>query len=72
MCCFKVGKEMFMYFGFSFVKELIDLGFDVFLDLKFYDILNIVVKVVIVVVKMGVWMVNVYVFGGVEMMIKVK
>lgn len=39
--------------------------------MKFYDIFNIVVYVVVVVVDLGVWMVNVYVFGGVCMMIVV-
>lgn len=37
--------------------------------MKFYDIFNIVAYVVVVVVDLGVWMVNVYVFGGARMMI---
>lgn len=72
VCKLKVGKEMFIFFGLEFVKLFINKGFDVFLDFKFYDIFNIVVKVCKVVVEMGVWMVNVYVSGGVEMMCKVK
>ena len=36
-CRLKVGKEMFTYFGPEFVKELVDLGFDVFLDLTQLD-----------------------------------
>lgn len=71
-CRLKVGKEMFTYFGPAFVKELIDLGFDVFLDLKFHDIPNTVAKAVTAAAKMGVWMVNVHASGGVEMMIKAK
>lgn len=71
-CRLKVGKEMFTYFGPVFVKELIDLGFDVFLDLKFHDIPNTVAKAVTAAAKMGVWMVNVHASGGVEMMTKAK
>ena len=71
-CRLKVGKEMFTYFGPTFVKELIDLGFDVFLDLKFHDIPNTVAKAVTAAAKMGVWMVNVHASGGFEMMSKAK
>ncbi|TMN72854.1 orotidine-5'-phosphate decarboxylase [Pseudoalteromonas sp. S1727] len=71
-CRLKVGKEMFTYFGPTFVKQLIDLGFDVFLDLKFHDIPNTVAKAVTAAAKMGVWMVNVHASGGVEMMTKAK
>ncbi len=63
---------MFTYFGPSFVKELVDLGFDVFLDLKFHDIPNTVAKAVTAAAKMGVWMVNVHASGGFEMMHKAK
>tara|TARA_B110000196_G_scaffold313525_1_gene320345 strand:+ start:682 stop:1386 length:705 start_codon:yes stop_codon:yes gene_type:complete len=71
-CRLKVGKEMFTYFGPEFVKELIELGFDVFLDLKFHDIPNTVAKAVTAAAKMGVWMVNVHASGGYEMMHKAK
>ena len=71
-CRLKVGKEMFTYFGPAFVKELVDLGFDVFLDLKFHDIPNTVAKAVTAAAKMGVWMVNVHASGGFEMMSKAK
>lgn len=64
-CCLKVGKEMFILLGLQFVCDLYQCGFEVFLDFKFYDIFNIIVCVVVVVVELGVWMVNVYVFGGV-------
>lgn len=71
-CRLKVGKEMFTYFGPQFVKKLIDLGFDVFLDLKFHDIPNTVVKAVTAAAELGVWMVNVHASGGPEMMRKAK
>ncbi|SFD09706.1 orotidine-5'-phosphate decarboxylase [Pseudoalteromonas denitrificans] len=71
-CRLKVGKEMFTYFGPQFVKKLIDLGFDVFLDLKFHDIPNTVAKAVVAAAQMGVWMVNVHASGGPQMMSKAK
>ena len=67
-CRLKVGKEMFTYFGPSFVKELIDLGFDVFLDLKFHDIPNTTANAVAIAADLGVWMVNVHASGGRKMM----
>ncbi len=71
-CRLKVGKEMFTYFGPEFVKKLIALNFDVFLDLKFHDIPNTVAKAVTAAAEMGVWMVNVHASGGPEMMSAAK
>lgn len=71
-CRLKVGKEMFTYFGPEFVKELVNRGFDVFLDLKFHDIPNTVAKAVTAAAELGVWMVNVHASGGLNMMIKAK
>ncbi|WDE03010.1 orotidine-5'-phosphate decarboxylase [Thalassomonas viridans] len=71
-CRLKVGKEMFTYFGPEFVRQLVDKGFDVFLDLKFHDIPNTVAKAVSAAADLGVWMVNVHASGGREMMIKAK
>ena len=71
-CRLKVGKEMFTYFGPEFVKQLVDRGFDVFLDLKFHDIPNTVAKAVKAAAELGVWMVNVHASGGKQMMIKAK
>jgi len=67
-CRLKVGKEMFTYFGPSFVRELIKKDFDVFLDLKFHDIPNTVAKAVKAAAALGVWMVNVHASGGRKMM----
>ena len=67
-CRLKVGKELFTYCGPQLVKDLTSRGFDVFLDLKFHDIPNTVAKAVKAAADLGVWMVNVHVSGGAEMM----
>lgn len=71
-CKLKVGKEMFTHFGPSFVKQLVDRNFDVFLDLKFHDIPNTVAKAVSAAADLGVWMVNVHASGGSKMMSQAK
>jgi len=71
-CRLKVGKEMFTLFGPDWVKYLVDLGFDVFLDLKFHDIPNTVAKAVEAASKLGVWMTNVHASGGGDMMLAAK
>lgn len=67
-CRLKVGKELFTYCGPGIVEALHELGFEVFLDLKFHDIPNTVAKAVKAAADMGVWMVNVHASGGLEMM----
>jgi len=68
LCRLKVGKELFAVSGPQFIKELIDRGFDVFLDLKYHDIPNTVAKAIQAAAKLGVWMVNVHALGGRKMM----
>ncbi len=67
-CRVKIGKELFTRSGPSFVEEVIALGFDVFLDMKYHDIPNTVAKAVLAAAELGVWMVNVHACGGSEMM----
>ncbi|MDX3774750.1 orotidine-5'-phosphate decarboxylase [Chromatiaceae bacterium AAb-1] len=68
LCRLKVGKEMFTRFGPQFVQELHNRKFEVFLDLKFYDIPNTVAKAVKAAADLNVWMVNVHASGGTKMM----
>jgi len=71
-CRLKVGKELFALGGPQFVKQLIDKGFDVFLDLKYHDIPNTVAMACKAAAEMGVWMVNVHALGGRKMMVAAK
>ena len=71
-CRLKVGKEMFTAFGPTFVKKLVTLQFDVFLDLKFHDIPSTVKKAVTAASNLGVWMLNVHALGGAEMIMAAR
>ncbi len=72
LCRVKIGKGMFTRYGPDFVKQVIGLGFDVFLDLKFHDIPNTVYDACRASVDMGIWMLNVHALGGESMMQKAK
>lgn len=60
--------ELFYKEGFVIIMYLKEKGYKIFLDLKFYDILNIVKSVMCSLVSLDVDMVNVYVVGGSSMM----
>jgi len=65
---FKVGLELFTTAGPEIVKKIHGRGKKVFLDLKFHDIPNTVVKASVVVTRLGVSMFNLHASGGFEMM----
>jgi orotidine-5'-phosphate decarboxylase len=68
MCRLKVGKELFTVAGPGLVEQLVERGFDVFLDLKFHDIPKTVASACKAAAQLGVWMVNVHAIGGRRMM----
>jgi len=68
LCKLKIGKELFTTAGPQFVDKVVAQGFDVFLDLKFHDIPNTVMKACHAAAELGVWMTNVHALGGKNMM----
>ena len=71
-CRVKVGKELHLAAGPKVVDDLMRLGYDVFLDLKFHDIPNTVASACRVAASQGVWMVNVHSRGGRRMMLAAR
>ena len=71
-CRLKIGKEIFTHAGPDFIKQIMQKGFDVFLDLKFHDIPNTVAKAIAATADLGVWMTNVHASGGSRMMTAAK
>ena len=63
----KVGSELFTSAGPAFVEDLHKRGFEIFLDLKYCDIPNTVAQAVRSAVGLGVWMTDMHVLGGSEM-----
>ncbi|ALN76220.1 orotidine-5'-phosphate decarboxylase [Staphylococcus agnetis] len=64
----KVGMELFYQTGPSLIKDIKQLGHDIFLDLKLHDIPNTVGKAMAGLAKLEVDLVNVHAAGGTEMM----
>ncbi|MDP8290471.1 MAG: orotidine-5'-phosphate decarboxylase [Candidatus Susulua stagnicola] len=69
---FKIGSITFTKFGPDFVKELVDRGIDVFLDLKLYDIPNTMARASSIITELGCWAFTVHLQAGREALEAVK
>ncbi len=65
---FKVGLELYTACGPALVREIIESGERVFLDLKFHDIPNTVAGAARSAARLGVSIFNLHALGGAEMM----
>ena len=66
---FKIGSQLFTSAGPEAVRQVAQLGADIFLDLKFHDIPNTVAGAVLASAGMpGVQLVNVHALGGSAML----
>lgn len=66
---FKIGSQLFTTAGPEAVRQVAQLGTDIFLDLKFHDIPNTVAGAVLASAAMpGIQLVNVHALGGTAMM----
>lgn len=63
----KVGKQLFMNCGPNIIEKINNFGFEIFLDLKFHDIPNTVSKALQNILKLNIWMTNIHLSGGREM-----
>lgn len=64
----KVGLQMYLKYGDSFVKELADKGYRIFLDLKLFDIPNTVSGAIKSISHLPVELLTIHTLGSNEMM----
>lgn len=64
----KIGLQMYLKYGPDFVKEISNMGFKIFLDLKLYDIPNTVSSAISSLSNLPISMLTIHTSGGREMM----
>ncbi|MCF4150359.1 orotidine-5'-phosphate decarboxylase [Dethiosulfovibrio sp. F2B] len=64
----KIGPRLFALGGVHFVKEMVDYGFKVFLDLKLHDIPNTIRLAVEAFGGIGLWSLTLHAAGGRRML----
>ena len=64
----KIGLQLFTAYGPDLVREIADMGFRIFLDLKLHDIPNTVAKSVRNIGRLPVELLTLHASGGAEMM----
>jgi len=65
---FKVGKQLFIHAGPQIVRQIRELGGEIFLDLKFHDIPRTVAKAAVEATRLGVRMLDLHASGSKAMM----
>lgn len=68
LCRLKVASTLFTHYGPRIVMKLQELGFDIFLDLKYHDIPQQVASACKQAAQLGVWMLTLHCSGGEVMM----
>ena len=63
----KIGKQLFTAEGPKIIENFNKQGFEIFLDLKLHDIPNTVYKALKNILKHDVWMTNIHLLGGEDM-----
>ncbi len=63
----KIGKQLYASEGPKILENLSEKGFDIFLDLKLHDIPNTVFKAMKNLLNQNIWMTNIHLLGGEEM-----
>ncbi|MFH1504334.1 MAG: orotidine-5'-phosphate decarboxylase [Candidatus Omnitrophota bacterium] len=69
---FKIGSIAFTKFGPALIREFVDKGIDIFLDLKLHDIPNTMKRTAAIITQMKCWAFTVHLSSGVEALAQVK
>lgn len=64
----KIGPRLYALGGARFIKEIIGMGYNLFLDLKLHDIPNTVAMACEPLAELGLWALTIHTSGGYEMM----